>query len=619
MAILSNEEALRLIKEPKHIREIQKAKDKRLRHKLHTEAETDVNSLSLSANNFLGWVGSVLNNASTFARFQQLCRPPYATNELVEGIFTSFEKIFESRNSFEKFEFTSPELEQDFSQYRKAIGDFNFWETQGMEAFKNSIDNILIIDLPRLSIGPDGDLLQPSDRPEPYYYLLDIDRLIDIDNDKVVATDGLSGKDFYYFKTEYIIFRDPSRGPNIYVFDDERYRVYEQKDNQTPILIAEFAHGLGYCPARSFWTTPLNSTSQILKRGPITNSLSDLDWLLFFQVAERYLQLYAPFPIYAMYRNKCTHKEKTGEGERKCVNGFMEYEGQRFVGENRIECPKCKQAGRVGPGHVIFIDPPKEVGGTGADPDLMANPIKIIPAETDSLDYMKTRIEALKQEIATNCIGRSKDTNDATAKNELQVDSGLESSEAILLKAKRNFEIIHEFALDTICRLRYGDAYLGGVVNYGDEFLQKTEGEEMDEYKIAVDNKLPSYELAERRKDINKARYRNDSNRQERFRILENLEPFPSIALSDLLTYRSANQSLVSENDIIIKMHLDEFISRFEREVGPLVLFGSLIDFSKKIDLIKEDLVRYAEEYKKSVAVPITDPAKPPVLDPALA
>jgi hypothetical protein len=231
----------------------------------------------------------------------------------------------------------------------------------------------------------------------------------------------------------------------------------------------------------------------------------------------------------------------------------------------------------------------------------MTNPIKIIPTDTDSLEYIKTRIAELKNEITVNCIGRSKDTNEATAKNEMQVETGLESSEAILLKAKRNFEIIHEFALDTVCRLRYGDQYLGGVVNYGDEFLQKTEGEEMDEYKIAVENKLPSYELSERRKDIYKARYRNDPKRQERLKILENLEPFPDMTLGELLAFRQSNPSLIAEDDVIIKMHLNAFVNRFERERAPLTLFGSAIEFKRKIDLIREDLIAYAQEYKKGI------------------
>jgi len=159
--------------------------------------------------------------------------------------------------------------------------------------------------------------------------------------------------------------------------------------------------------------------------------------------------------------------------------------------------------------------------------------------------------------------------------------------------------------------LRYGAAYLGGVVNYGDEFLQKDEGQEMEELKIAVENKAPTYELVERRKDMYKARYRNDPKRQERLKILGNLEPFPAMTLGELAAFRSSNPTLVSEADLIIKMQLDAFVDRFERERAPLTLFGSAIDFSRKIDLIREDLLAYAVEYKTKVAESAAAPGVP--------
>jgi hypothetical protein len=600
------------LKEPRHQAEINQAREKRARHKLHTEAETNVITRSRGANDFLSWVQSILNNSATFARFVQLFRPPYATNELVEGIFVSFQKIFESKNGFQKFDFAVPEYEQDFEDYRKQIGDFNFWETQGMESFKNSIDDIIVVDLPPLVAEPDGTLTMQSDLPEPYYYMLDIDRLIDIENTKVIANKGDVNKEFYYFKAEYIAFRQPGQlTPNRleYVFDDLYYRIFARKDGGEPIMIGVFEHGLNFCPARSFWTEPLNSDSNILKLGPITKSLSDLDWLLFFQIAERYLQLYAPFPIYAMYRRKCDYKEKVEGGTGKsCVNGWLEIPGSRFIGGERTPCPKCQEAGRVGPGHVMFFDPPRDKSD---DPDMMANPMKVIPAEINSLDYVRKFIAEAKAEITVNCIGRSKDTNDATAKNEMQVETGMQSSESILLKAKRNFELIHEFALDTVARLRYGDAYLGGVVNYGDEFLQRTEDEEMQDYETASKNKMPVYDLRERRADIFAARYRNDPARQQRFKILENLEPFPDMDLAQLLEFKAKNSALISEIDVIIKMNFSAFIARFERERAPLKTFGSAIDFNRKIDLIREDLIAYAQEYKKAIT-PEPAPEPPP-------
>lgn len=627
MAILSRDQALALIKSPKHTKEIQKAKVKRLRHQLHTEAQTDLLVETDSARHFLAWVRAILNSDDNYNRFVQLFRPPVATNKLVDAIFQTFEKVFEGQNAFENFQFTTPELENDFQEYRKQIGDLNFWKTQGMETFKNSIDNYVIIDLPALQPIPGTDGLYPpipaDGRPRPYYYILDLDRLIDVRNTKVVANDGYNGetpRSFYYFKTEYIIFNDEVELPDgseqcrVCVFDDIFYRVY-LKSGENYSLISEFPHGLGYCPARSFWTRPLNSKSKIQKSGPITESLSDLDWLLFYKIAERYLQLYAPFPIYAVYEQRCSYREEATK--RKCVGGFLEFDGQRNIagigggaeGMNlqRVPCPRCSKSMPVGPGNVLKIQPPKESG----DANLMENPMQVIPAEVTSLDYVRKFIAQEEDRIKVDCIGRSTDTNDAQAKNELQIESGFESSESILLGIKRNFEIVHNFTLDAVAELRYGSDYKGGFVDYGDQFYDKTEDEEVEDYKVAVESNLPSYELAARRNDIAATRYKNNPKMLERFNILRNLEPFPDLNLEGVQKLRQAMTTLVSDVDFAIKANFIGFIDRFEREQAPIPIFGAKLSFDRRVALINEELVKYANEVIEANS-PKDDPNAPP-------
>lgn len=575
MAILSQAEAIQLIKEPKNIKELREAKRKRQRHNLHTEADVEISHLAFSEKHtlFLNWVRDVLKSSDNFDRFQQLYRPPVPTNELVESIFSKFEKVFESHNAFEKFEFKNEKLEQDFIQYRHNIGDFQFWETQGFETFKTSIDNILVIDLPKS---------QRSDRPEPYYYVLDLDNVIDIKNTKVKGL-GKDGDTFYYFKTEYIIFK--GEGNLVYVFDDTAYRTFLKVDDQTITLAedGEVLHKLGYCPARSFWTTPLNSSTTILKRGPVTNSLSDLDWLLFFTISERYLQLYAPFPIYAVYKSKCTYKDPFN-AKRICVDGLLETEGQRSL--NKTPCPQCANKVKTGPGNVIFIDPPK-----GDDqPDLMSNPIKVIPAETTSLEFVQGAIEALRKQIVLNCVGRSQDPNNDQAQNEMQVADGQESKESVLLKVKRNFEIIHEFALETVAKLRYGSDFLAGTINYGDKFFGADESAEVTTYEQAVKSGLPEYELSLRRDAINNARYRNDPKALERLNILKNLMPFPDYSVEKLQSIRTQMPEAVDIKAISLKLNFNNLIDRFERMNGNLLTFASALTFDKKINAIQDGL-----------------------------
>lgn len=606
MAILSKSQILALIKEPRAQKEISRAKQKRTRHRLHTEPETDQ---SLSARrdcdtNFLGWVKGLLKSEDNFARFCELYRQPVPTCNLVESIYSEFEKVFQGANAFERFVFTDPELEQDFTAYRKKLGDFNFWETQGFETFKNSIDNILVVDLPKLQRDEQGGFISESDRPEPYYYLLDIDNLVDIHSTKVRGMDQATQTEFYYFKTEYIIFRS---GGLIYAFDDNHFRVYSQVEGEDPVLVDEIPHGLGYTPARSFWTTPLNSNCSLQKRGVLTTSLADLDWLLFFTLAERYLQLYAPFPIYAVYKGKCDYTIGSDRNKKRCIDGYLQIEGARTLSDHSERCPKCASKIKIGPGNVMELKMPADKD----DVDLLANPLKVIPAEVTSLDYMKAALADMRKDIYVACVGRSQDPQNNQAKNEKQVESGFQSSEAVLLKVKRNFEIAQLFVLDTIARLRYGSAYITGTINYGDEFFTKTEEQEVAGYKTAIDAGLPEHELSTRREDINIARYRDDPKQIERIKILRNLIPFPDLGIDKVRELRSAFPDAVSPIDFVIKINFTAFVDRFEREQANLVLFASAQNFDRKIELIKVELERYATEYLAKIPAPPAPAPKP--------
>lgn len=610
---LTSVQAEKLIKEPKNSREIVRAKQKRIRHRLHTEPDTDTLLLGDHHAKFLTWVESMLKSDDNFARFKELYRPPVFTNELAESIFSEFEKVFEARNKYEKLNFENPDLENDAQDYRKRTGDLQFWKTQGFEAFKTSIDNLVVIDLPKL----DPDHPSIDSRPDPYYYLLDIDNLIDVENSRVSGVDQQTGEEFFFFKTEYVIFK--GEDDLVYVFDDTFFRTYTYKDG-TVTFIGEIPHDLGYTPARSFWTTPLNSKSHFQKRSPLTNSLSELDWLLFFSIARKYLELYAPFPLYAIYKGSCNYKIE-GSQRGKCVGGYIKYEGYDLDADvsRRERCPVCKNTLKVGPGNIIELRVPKDK----EDPDLMANPMKVIPAERESLDYMKLAVKDKYDEIFQNCVGRGQETKTDQAQNELQIRASFESRTSVLLKIKKNFEIIHTFALDTCLRLRYGPAYKGLVINYGDEFFVKDEQTQEKELTEAKANGAPSYELETRRREIWETRYKNNPEMIERLGILRNLEPYPDFSLSEVLGLQKSMPQIVSVLDVALKINFNAFIDRFEREQTNILQYARAIDFDKKIQGIREELEKYALEYldkvKKFAPEPVTDPAAAPPGAPAPA
>lgn len=612
MAHLSTLEAIKRIKEPKNAREIREAREKRWRHQLHTESTMNNTTQSNGSELFLSWVKSVLRSDENYSRFKSLYRHPLSTGTLSKEIFDEFEKVFDAQNAHENFEFTDPLLENDMQGYRQKIGDFQFWPTQGFSTFKNDIDNVMVIDLPKLARDANGNTIQAlSNRPEPYYFILDIDNMIDIDNTKVMGVETLTDKSFVYFRTEYLIFKGDDG--LVYVFDDDYFRAFEQKDGNEPRLIVEERHNLGFCPARSFWTDPLNSRTNIQKQNVITKAISEFDWLLFFSIAGKYLELYAPFPIYAVYKGRCDYKEEGGS-KRKCVDGYLESDGSRAIGSSRTACPKCSNKIKVGPGNIMEIKPP-----SGDDtPDLMANPMKVIPAEVESLDFVNKKIAAIKAEIFSACVGRSKEADSQAAKNEDQIAAGFESAQSALLNVKRNFEVIKQFTLDTIARLRYGTQYLGCSINLGDEFFKATEGQEMASYDAAKKAGLPEYDLAVRREGIDNAKYANNPKTRERIKIMQALMPFPDQTPKELAEIRKEMPEAVPIKKYILKLNFSEYINKFEREQANLTLFGSKLEFGTKIKQIYGVLLKYAEEdlaageESKPEPDPIPDPAFPP-------
>jgi hypothetical protein len=613
MASLSVSQAIEAIKQPKSGKEIYRAKLKRERHRLHTEPETECDNSFLWSRphiRFLEWVARLLKSDDNYNRFKDLYRPPIATNELVGSIFSQFEKVFESENKYEKFNFTEPDILADAQDYRKCIGDFTFWETQGFERMKDSIDDILIIDLPRLDPKQDAqanDISDDGDQyPEPYYYLLDIESVIDIENTRVKALD-YEDEEAYFFRTEYIIFREDKK--TVCVFDDNFYRTFTYDGSGEPKLISETPHDLGYCPARSFWTTPLNSRTNILKRGPITESISNLDWLEFQSVAAQYLKMYAVYPIYAVYKGICTYKDPINK--TRCVDGFMVSEQWKgmYPEKSNPRCPKCSNKMKTGPGNILELVAPQN----NDEPDLLKNPMKVIPADEISVKVVNEELKCLKEDIFKSCVGGNIEVDQTQAKNQDQVAAAFESKTNKLMWVKKNFETIHSFAIDTVFRLRYGEKYISGVIDYGDVFFQKDETTAMEEYVKAKEQQLPAFDLSIRRDKINESRYRNNPDMIQRLDILKNLDPFPDDDIISISVTLSNMPEIVDPVDLCIKTHFNRFIARFEREQASILLFGAQLTFDTKIKTIYAVLQSYATEYltQRKTNI-ITYPLTPP-------
>lgn len=559
-----------ILQKPTKRQAIQKAVNMQRRLRFHTETNVAVSDINQPTTIFLDWVKSLLPK-DKFNIFLQLFKFPLPTPAVVEDVYRELERVFYSRNSSSSYQFTDSELAEDWAQYKKNnLNEPEVWKTTGWKRMQVSPNSILVVDLPQI---------QTSARPEPYFYWLEIDAVIDYQ---------VSKQDDNLF--EWLIFKQPEN--RIAVFDDTCIRVYQLNEkNEIQSLVSEASHDLGYCPARFFWSTQLNEKNKDLKKNPITKELSNLDWYLFFALSKQHLDLYAPYPIYSAYEADCNFENnETGD---YCDGGFLrnakgEY---KILNDGTVEkCPCCSEKRIAGPGSFLEVPIPNQSEGV-AD---MRNPVQITTIDKNSLDYNVKECVRLKNEIVVSVVGSGGTVSEKEAINETQVTANFESKTSVLNTLKTNFELAQKFIEDTVCKLRYGAAFISSSVSWGTEFYVFTVTELYSKYKQAKENGASNSELDAISQQILEVEYRNNPLVLQRMLILKQLEPYPHKTLDEVL--KLYEKELLNEDLVRLKINFSSLIERFERENINIIEFASNKPLREKIDIINKKLLEYVSE-----------------------
>ena len=559
-----------ILQKPSKRQVIQKAVNMQRRLRFHTETNIAVSDINQPTTIFLQWVKTLLPK-DKFNIFLQLFKFPLPTPAVVEDVYRELERVFYSRNSSSSYQFTDSELAEDWASYKKnTLNEPEVWKTAGWKRMQVSPNSILVIDLPQI---------QKSSRPEPYFYWLEIDAVIDYQ---------LSKHDGSVF--EWLIFNQPNH--QIAVFDDTYTRVYQLNEkNEIQSLVSEASHDLGYCPARFFWSTQLNEKNKDIKKNPITKELSNLDWYLFFALSKQHLDLYAPYPIYSAYEADCSFENnETGD---YCDGGFLrnakgEY---KIFNDGTVErCPCCSEKRIAGPGSFLEVPVPNQSEGV-AD---MRNPVQITTIDKDSLNYNVSECVRLKNEIVISVVGSGGTVSEKEAINETQVSANFESKTSVLNALKTNFELAQKFIEDTICKLRYGDAFISSSISWGTEFYVFTVPELYSKYKQAKENGASNSELDAISQQILEVEYRNNPLVLQRMLILKQLEPYPHKTLDEVI--KLFEKGLLDEKLVKLKINFNTLIDRFERENINIIEFASKKPLRNKINIITNKLLEYVTE-----------------------
>jgi len=520
---------------------------------------------------FLDWVSTLIPK-DKFNIFASLFKFPTPIVKLTGKIYGELERVFDGRNASFNYQFSKTDLKDDFLWYRREVlHEPTVWRTLGWQKMKTAINSILIVDLPSV---------QTTERPEPYFYFLDISSVIDYRWDGMIR---------------WIIFHQKD---TIACFDEYSYRIFSLDDKgNIADLISEQAHNLGYCPAQFFWTTPLANDQQELKKAPISEQLGDMDWLLFFAISKRHLDLYAPYPIYSAYARACNFQNgATGD---YCDGGFLRDRDGNYktLRTGTVEqCPVCGEKVMAGAGSFVEVPIPKT--GEGGIPDLKS-PVQITTVDFESLNYNVRERERLEDEIFNAVIGIGGKVIDKEAVNQEQIAASFEGKTSVLINLKMNFEKAQKFVEDTVCKLRYGEDFLNSGINWGTEFYVYSVTELQDLYKKAKDNGVSAAQLDAINEQIISTENRTNPLHKERMIILKQLEPFTGYTLDQVLSMYE--KGLISEEMMIIKINFISFVERFERENTNITDFGRLQTLETRVNTINQKFKEYASEQKQQV------------------
>ena len=550
---------------------IRKAIKHQARLRFHTESFIDPMDISMPFTEFADWVQKLIPK-DKFRIFLTLFKFPTQNIELSEKIYGELERVFDGRNTAVNFQFLDPTLSDDWNWYRHDIlKETEVWRYKGWETMKTAINSVVVVDLPAEQTG---------ERPEPYFYFLGIENVIDFKT---------KGECF-----EWIVFSQP--GKRIAAFDDTFMRVFQLNEKgEVGELITEVQHGLGYCPAKFFWTTPLSQEQPDVKKSPLSPQLGNLDWLLFFRVSKRHLDLYAPYPIYSAYAADCNFRNnETGD---YCDGGFL----RNIKGEFKIfrdgtveRCPVCSEKRIAGVGSFIEVPIPRDYR-----PDLR-DPITITTVDRNSLDYNTAEEKRLADEIYSKVTGTGGEVQQKESINEKQVTANFEDKKNVLLSLKTNFEKAQTFVDETICRLRYGDSFISCNINWGTEFYLYSAEDLQKIYSEAKASGASEARLDMISDQIIATENRNNPVQMQRMFLLKQLEPYRHLTLNEMQSL--ASKKLIDPTLMIIKINFTTFVDRFERENINILEFGSALTLDKKIEVINQKFKDYAEEQQSSIA-----------------
>lgn len=570
-----SKDLLELIKSPKNKVRINEAVTLEKRVRLHTVGTQDATTY------FEEWLTKVKHfiDPTKFEVFKQLVGSPVPTLSLTETIFDELSKIYEASNPSEKFTFRGEDSEIKALEFTKYFNHNEFFKKEYYNQLKVSPNSFIIVDT-KLE-------LSKTNQQQPTTYFVDISSVIDVDTDR----DGNVNYILFYADKDRIVGID-KEAYYVYVKSDQDWAIaqgFPSKHNITDDMDQPMA------PAFMLYPNFLNASDNIVVNSPLSKSLGDLEWLLYWETGKRHLDSYAAFPIYVSLEEECNFKTAQGD---ICEDGYVkEYDDLVEGTHHLVPCPQCSKNRAIGAGSTIKVKAPQEQG----DPNNL-DAVKVIPAEKNSIEFVKDEKIRLEQEIYYAILGKTSQPLETFSQSVAQLDLSTESRKAVLIRTKEIVEKVHQKVVYTMCKLMYGPKFTNFYKNYGDNYFLTTPEQEAKKYADLKNAGAPESMLHATLSRLILTTYKTSPHTALLQEVYLEVEPHQTKSVEQVQKLFSIG--LVSRKDTVAKIYFTDFIEEYEeqnRAIIGAIESGNFVKKSAVVKQIKEQLYQFVEKIIKDL------------------
>lgn len=595
--LLTPDQVLQLCQQPAYAADLAAGRAAERRCRLHVDGNAaDVTQFLTDKK------PGLLASPDAFATMLTVQTPATAT--LLGSLVPVLDKVFTASGGTQYFEFTDPAYADDFQAYlsdtsrtgQTAQEHFaTLWKRQSLVGFQG----VFLVDLlPANTTNLAGIDGVPMGPPAPTFSYIASSQIVDQCN---------TGN-----RIEYLILQgiDANKLTEYYAWDDQYcHRVQSVNGTLTYVEALRTTHGLPYVPAFPVTTRMADPTRPVLRSSVLVPALPVLDELLLDRNWVRLGNAYHANPIRWSYGLDCDYvpyltPAQTAEGclPVGCVAGAG-YVG--VSGQGLSLCPRCQGKRKyipVGPDKTYIVKP----APAGETSVVNPGPTGYIVPDLTSLEYLATSCEAAEAKIERVLLGKA---------GILQMQTKTESGEAKKADLGPLEDRLNERGVDSItaeksiydaeARLRYGvESFKASALSRGRRYHFYDEQVVQAEFKDAKAAGADPGFLYALLEDTLYAKFSDDPMELQRNLLKLELTPVPHLTSKEALA-----QGYIGVNDLLQKDYLNDFFTRFERENGSILDFGSQIPHAKKIAAIQLTFDRYVQE-KRGQQLPAVVPGR---------